>query len=538
MFQKRQKHDVRFSEDMRSFIPPFIGTDLLSVSIQRARELNIPLYNQARISLGLSPAVKWSDISSNIKVQNTLKQIYGNISNVESYVGAIAEDSGDSAVGPLMRASIDEQYTRIRNGDPNFYLIPGILSQNDANDLLSVSLGQIIKWNTNIKNARVNPFHFDISAIRGSSSSSSSANTITFTSDFKVQYNIFGSLINFVVTSNYTWFAFGFGSNMNSIDAFMFQNVGNKWTISNMYASYHGILNNISISNTLNFKDVSSSGGPTTLQFSRSLIPTGDKRFISVLNSLQDISFAGGMTSIPSYHGQNRGTVSINFYSSMSVVSTTSSTNRSLYALHGFLMALLFGIFFPIGMFVARFYPVLADWVNYHKLVMSILSISCVLIAFFGIIGNTNKVYTSHAIYGYTLTVIVMTIALAGFKSSAGPNNAVDSLFLAIRQYHRLMGYTLFFLGSSQCILGTTELSILYDGNLYFLPYIFPILPIISLSSLYILFRYLKLDETRMHNSNYTKLLVDYKWEQINERVAQGSNWIVVHSIICLFLLT
>lgn len=66
--------------------------DLVAVDIQRARELGIPTYNDARTALNLSRATKWGDISSSTYVQDLLASFYGTVDQVEAYVGAQLED--------------------------------------------------------------------------------------------------------------------------------------------------------------------------------------------------------------------------------------------------------------------------------------------------------------------------------------------------------------------------------------------------------------------------------------------------------------
>jgi hypothetical protein len=59
-----------------------MGRDKFAVGLQRARELNLPLYNEARKAFGLPVATQWSDITSNKKVQVALESLYGTIDKV------------------------------------------------------------------------------------------------------------------------------------------------------------------------------------------------------------------------------------------------------------------------------------------------------------------------------------------------------------------------------------------------------------------------------------------------------------------------
>ncbi|KAJ3049651.1 hypothetical protein HK097_009373 [Rhizophlyctis rosea] len=134
--QLEQKSDLNLVNDLRNFMPlkPFINVpgptffDLAAFNIQRARDAGVPTYNVVRESLGLSAAYTFADISSKVNVQKALSDAYGgDVTLVDSYVGekpvalnrtknkGLAEDrDGQAIVGPLFKASILDQFTRLR----------------------------------------------------------------------------------------------------------------------------------------------------------------------------------------------------------------------------------------------------------------------------------------------------------------------------------------------------------------------------------------------------------------------------------------
>lgn len=72
-----------------------------------------------RRAFGLPPVEAFSDITPDEEVAATLKQLYGNVDNIDPYVGGLAEPAeGAAHFGPLFAASITEQFlvrvTRLR----------------------------------------------------------------------------------------------------------------------------------------------------------------------------------------------------------------------------------------------------------------------------------------------------------------------------------------------------------------------------------------------------------------------------------------
>jgi hypothetical protein len=68
--------------------------------------------------MGLPAAKSFSDITPDPTLAATLQQLYGNINNVDAYVGGLAEPHYQQAhVGQLFYLSIKDQFTRLRDGD-------------------------------------------------------------------------------------------------------------------------------------------------------------------------------------------------------------------------------------------------------------------------------------------------------------------------------------------------------------------------------------------------------------------------------------
>mmetsp|Transcript_22791 Transcript_22791/g.25964 ORF Transcript_22791/g.25964 Transcript_22791/m.25964 type:complete len:1587 (-) Transcript_22791:233-4993(-) len=103
------------------------------LDVQRARDVGIPLYNNARVELGLNPMETMEDLvkgySINSKVREGLLErlnilYHSNVSLVDAYVGSLIEpplERNQDFLGPLLTKSIKDQFTRLRDGDRFWY---------------------------------------------------------------------------------------------------------------------------------------------------------------------------------------------------------------------------------------------------------------------------------------------------------------------------------------------------------------------------------------------------------------------------------
>lgn len=150
--QVAQEVDIYAVDDVRNFLfgpPGSGGLDLPCLNLQRGRDHGLPSYNDARVAMGLPPAKKFSDISSNPQVQQRLKLAYGSVNKVDMWIGGLAEDHVDGGlVGKLFRKVLQDQFTRSRDGDAFWY--QNIFSGSLLDYLNSVTLSQVIHNNTNI----------------------------------------------------------------------------------------------------------------------------------------------------------------------------------------------------------------------------------------------------------------------------------------------------------------------------------------------------------------------------------------------------
>lgn len=138
------------------------GLDLASLNIQRGRDHGLGDYNSIRAAYGLRPVISFAQITSDTELQGKLQELYGNVNNIDPWVGMLAENHVPGAsVGPTMRAVISNQFTRLRDGDRFFY--QNVYHGATLAFLESTTLADVIRRNTEISNLQPNVFVFRVS---------------------------------------------------------------------------------------------------------------------------------------------------------------------------------------------------------------------------------------------------------------------------------------------------------------------------------------------------------------------------------------
>ncbi len=150
-FQEANEVDTQVIDDVRNMLfgaPGSGGLDLLSLNLQRGRDHGIADYNTMRQDFGLPAVGDFSDITSDATLAASLASVYGDVNDIDAWIGLMAEDHvPGAAIGETLMAIFADQFARLRDGDRFFYL-------NDS-DLLpwlseieNTSLADIIAFNT------------------------------------------------------------------------------------------------------------------------------------------------------------------------------------------------------------------------------------------------------------------------------------------------------------------------------------------------------------------------------------------------------
>jgi len=152
--QTIEQVDTKIVDELRSFLfgPPGAGgLDLIAINVQRGRDLGLPSYNQARRDVGLATVADFADITSDVRLQQTLAETYAGVDDVDLIVGGLAEDHVAGAmVGELFQTILADQFQRLRDGD-RFWFENGRLEQTDLDAIRATTLADVILRNTTIQ---------------------------------------------------------------------------------------------------------------------------------------------------------------------------------------------------------------------------------------------------------------------------------------------------------------------------------------------------------------------------------------------------
>src|SRR5262249_544981 len=103
----------------------------------------------------------FAQITSNVTLQNQLQQLYGNVNNIDMWVGGLAENHvAGTSTGPLIRSVVADQFTRLRDGDSFWY--QNIFDPISQLILESTQLSDSIAANWEINNLQNNVFFFRV----------------------------------------------------------------------------------------------------------------------------------------------------------------------------------------------------------------------------------------------------------------------------------------------------------------------------------------------------------------------------------------
>ena len=157
--------DTQVVGSLRNFLfgaPGQGGLDLAALNIQRGRDHGLADYNTTRAAYGLPKVTSFSQITSNPETQQKLKDLYGDVNNIDLWVGGVAEDHAPGGnVGQTFTRIIADQFTRLRDGDRFWY--QNAFSGAEQREIGNTKHADVLKRNTGLKNLQDNVFLFKTS---------------------------------------------------------------------------------------------------------------------------------------------------------------------------------------------------------------------------------------------------------------------------------------------------------------------------------------------------------------------------------------
>ncbi len=156
---RQYETDLKVNNGLRNFLyAPTSGLDLVAINLQRGRDHGLPNYNTVRKFYTGSGATSFYDITSDGSIASNMQSLYGNVNNIDLWVGLFAEPhlSGKS-VGKTLDAMMRAQFEKLRDGDFYFYMNDPELAA-DRSRIQSTKLSDIISRNSTAGNFQDNVF--------------------------------------------------------------------------------------------------------------------------------------------------------------------------------------------------------------------------------------------------------------------------------------------------------------------------------------------------------------------------------------------
>ncbi|KAH7717206.1 hypothetical protein AAVH_15395 [Aphelenchoides avenae] len=126
----------------------FGNSDLASINIQRGRDHGLAGYTAWRELCGFPPVRDFeglSDVMKNNVVRDNLQKLYGNVENIDLYVGSLLEDPiAGGITGPTMACLNARQFRALREGDRHFAEAPGVFTAQQLQQLMRASFSRVL----------------------------------------------------------------------------------------------------------------------------------------------------------------------------------------------------------------------------------------------------------------------------------------------------------------------------------------------------------------------------------------------------------
>ncbi len=148
--QEAQAMDTEIVDSLRNFVmdgPRSPRLDLAALNIERGRDHGLPTLNDARRAFGFAPITSFDDPAFRDGAGARLATVYESPEQIDLWVGLLSErPAGEGLVGPTQETILRDQFTRLRDGDPDWYA--NTMSGAEIAAVEGTTLADIIERNT------------------------------------------------------------------------------------------------------------------------------------------------------------------------------------------------------------------------------------------------------------------------------------------------------------------------------------------------------------------------------------------------------
>jgi len=149
-FHPQYRTDLKVNNGLRNFLfGQGQGLDLVAINIQRGRDHGLPDYKTVRQFYGGGSVSSFSDINSDSHINSRLQSLYGNVNDIDLWVGIFSEPLvSQTSLPSTAIAIVKRQFEALRDGDAYYYEYDPAISSSDMSIINSSSLKNILERNT------------------------------------------------------------------------------------------------------------------------------------------------------------------------------------------------------------------------------------------------------------------------------------------------------------------------------------------------------------------------------------------------------
>ena len=152
--QIQQEFDCKMIDDLRNFLfgqPGAGGLDLAAINIQRGRDRGLPDYNTVRADFGMERIASFSNMTSDAEINQLFADLYGDVNDIDPWVGMLAEDHMPNALfGPTAMTIVEHQFENLRDGDRFYFENDPAFSATEIAEIKNTTLADIIRRNVDV----------------------------------------------------------------------------------------------------------------------------------------------------------------------------------------------------------------------------------------------------------------------------------------------------------------------------------------------------------------------------------------------------
>jgi hypothetical protein len=133
--------------------------DVVAFTINQGRDMGLPDFNSVSNYFGLPSYPSFLALTSNVEEAKQLEAVYGSISNLDPWVGLLAEKHMPYAMmGRLMMTILEKQFQDLRDGDRFYYKFDPAFSDEERKLISGTTIRDIVARNTDISLMQANLF--------------------------------------------------------------------------------------------------------------------------------------------------------------------------------------------------------------------------------------------------------------------------------------------------------------------------------------------------------------------------------------------